>query len=503
MNSSVSTLAQVVNLILNFISRTFFIKILGEQYLGLNGLFVNLLNILAFSELGIGSAITFALYQPLADNNISQIKALMRLYKKCFHVIAIILFIGGIIMMPFLPNMIAGKTNVGNIFIAFALYLTNSVLSYLWSYKRSIFVASQLGYINTLNQMFYNTLMQIVQILFLLFIPSYYIYLLIQIFFTLISNFQISRLADKRFAYLIEKDIDKVNPSIISYLKKNIIGMISSKIGGVVVFGTDNIIISAFIGLAAVGKYSNYTLILNGVNSLLNQVVNAITPSIGNFKIEKSKVEQLNLFYLFTQLNAYIVFVISIMLILLFPGFIQYWLGSKFELSGLLTMIIVLGFFVNGLRNSNLNFMNAYGTFWEMRYKSLWEAGTNLALSLVLIKFTHLGIGAVVLGTIGANLIINAWWEPYIVLKKGIKSDEVRYAWLYLALLIFGSILIISVQFIGRYLTQVNFYLSVVVAILITIIVSLIYHFIVILFYPQSYRALTIKKSISLLKNLF
>lgn len=503
MNSGVAAIAQVVSLILNFVSRTFFIKILGEQFLGLNGLFVNLLNVLAFSELGIGSAITFALYQPLANQDVPQIKALMGLYRKAFHVIAIILIIGGLILMPFLPSMIAGQSNVGNVFIAFGLYLTNSALSYLWSYKRSIFIASQLGYINTLNQMIFNVLMQILQVLFLFLAPSYYIYLLIQILFTILSNFQISKLANEKFPYLMDKDIDKVDPKVLSYLKKNITGMISSKIGGVVVFGTDNVIISAFIGLAAVGKYSNYTLVLNGVNAVISQLVNAVTPSIGNFKIEKSKREQLGLFYKYTQLNAYIVLSISLILIMLFPGFIRLWIGDKYELSPFLTTLIVLGFFISGLRNSNLNFMNAYGTFWEMRYKSLWEAGVNLLLSLIFIKFTSLGIGSVVLGTIGANLIINAWWEPFIVLNSGIGVAEKKYIGLYANILITGSLLIILVQRVGQYLVQLNFFLSVVIAVAISLFIMLFYHCTVSFFYPKSYNPLKMRTLFSMLKKVF
>ncbi|WP_439818032.1 lipopolysaccharide biosynthesis protein [Weissella paramesenteroides] len=503
MNSSIAAVAQIINLILNFVSRTFFIRILGEQFLGLNGLFVNLLNILAFSELGIGSAITFALYRPLAEKDIPQVKALMELYKKAFHIIAIIVVIGGMFIMPFLPKMIAGSANVGNVFFAFTLYLSNSALSYLWSYKRSILIASQLGYINTVNQMVFNVVLQVVQIMFLFLMPSYSLYLAIQIIFTIASNYQISKLANKKFSYLTEKNIDKVEPSVISYLKKNIIGMLSSKIGGVVVFGTDNIIISTFIGLAAVGRYSNYTLVLNGINSVITQLVNAVTPSIGNFKINKDKKDQINLFYKYTQLNAYIILGASMMLIMLFPSFIQLWIGEKYRLSDTLTMIIVLGFFINGLRNSNLNFMNAYGTFWEMRFKSLWEAGVNLILSLLLINFTKLGIGAVVLGTIGANLLINSWWEPYIVLRNGINTLEKKYIGLYISILVLGSMFITLTQKIGDWMAKINFLVALIISVLISIIILLVFHCTLVVLYPKKYEPLRLKDLVGTVAKFF
>ena len=487
-NSGVATMTQIINLILNFVSRTFFIKILGEQILGLNGLFVNLLNILAFTELGIGSAITFSLYLPLAKKDIPQIQALMQLYRKTFHIIALIIFVGGIGIMLFLPKMIAGSPHVGNIFLAFSLFLANSIFSYLWSYKRSIFIASQRGYVNGLNQMIFNLAMQIVQIIFLFLTESYYIYLIIQILFTVASNLQISKLANRDFSYLNSKVHMRVDSKTIEYLKKNILGMVSSKIGGVVVFGTDNIIISSFIGLAAVGRFSNYTLVLNGVNAIIGQLVNAVTPSIGNFKIEKNKTEQVNLFYQYTQLNAYIVLFSAVVLSLLFPSFIRIWIGTEYQLSNSLTTIIVLGFFINGLRNSNLNFMNAYGTFWEMRYKSIWEAILNLFLSLILIRYTNLGIGAVVLGTVGANLLINAWWEPLIVLKYGIKISELKYIKLYLVLLISGSCLILVSQVLGNYLLNFDFIIATIIAIVTSAVLLVIYHVVLIIFYPNNYE---------------
>ncbi|WHQ49459.1 oligosaccharide flippase family protein [Lactiplantibacillus plantarum] len=261
-NSTVAIIGQFLSLLFSFVSRTIFIRVLGEQYLGLNGLFTNLLNILSFAELGIGSAIVFSMYRPLSEHDIPQIKALMFLYKRCYHIIALILMFGGAVILIFLPYLIAGKYDVGNIYIAFLLYLLNSVLSYFWSYKRSIFVANQEGYINSFNQLIFNVVMQSIQIIFLVMYKSYYVYLVIQIVFTVLSNWQISKLANKRYPYLKERVTERVEKKTLSYLKRNVIGMISSKIGGVVVFGTDNLLLSGFIGLAAVGKYSNYTLII-------------------------------------------------------------------------------------------------------------------------------------------------------------------------------------------------------------------------------------------------
>lgn len=500
-NSFFAVSAQFLNLIFSFVSRTIFIRILGEDYLGLNGLFTNLLSILSFAELGIGSAIVFSMYKPLNSGDVNQVKALMLLYKKCYYIVAMILAFGGGIILLFLPKLIAGKYNVGNIYLAFILYLSSSIFSYFWSYKRSIFIADQRGFINSLNQLLFNVIMQILQILSLIIYRSYYIYLIIQIIFTIVSNWQISNLANKNYPYLKEKVTEPVDPNVINYLKKNVVGMISSKIGGVVVYGTDNLLLSSFIGLIAVGQYSNYMLIINGVTSLINQGLGAVTSSIGNLRVSSTKNKQLKIFFQYSQLVSYVSFFVSMFMILFFPPFISFWIGSKFILSPKLSLLIVLSFFVTSLRYSNLNFMNAYGTYWEMRYKSIVEATVNLVISFLLVKFTNLGISAVVLGTLISNICVNSWWEPLIVLKIAIKTSLREYFRFYIISLISGSFLILFVQKILQ-LNKINVFVSAIICLFISILSLFIFHIITItLAFPKKIERLTLSKSICRMKE--
>lgn len=500
MNSTVAIVGQFTNLLFSFVSRTIFIRILGEQYLGLNGLFTNLLSILSFAELGIGSAIVFSMYKPLSNNNKGQIKALMKLYQKCYYIVALILAMGGAIVLLFLPHLIAGKYNVGNIYLSFVLFLTSSIISYFWSYKRSIFIANQEGYINSLNQLLFNITMQMMQIGLLYIYKSYYLYLTIQIIFTLLSNWQISRLADKHFPYLTEQVTEKVETKTLEYLKKNVIGMISSKIGGVIVFGTDNLLLSGFIGLTAVGQYSNYMMIINGITSVINQGLGAVTASIGNLRVTGTTEKQSEVFFQYSQLVSYISFFISIFLILFLPSFITFWIGSKFVLTPILSFLIVISFFVTSLRYSNLNFMNAYGTYWEMRYKSVIEAGVNLVISFVLITETKLGIASVVLGTLLSNLIVNSWWEPWIVLHVAIKTSFSKYVKFYCISLVCGVFMIGGMQKYCDF-SQLNIFLAGAITLLISLVAVLIYHIITItIAYPKSYKYLKISNIIRMLR---
>lgn len=441
-NSLTASVAQTLSLLMSFVSRTIFIRVLGEQYLGLNGLFTNILSLLSFAELGIGAAITFSLYKPLAKHDDRQVLALMQLYRKVYHTIALIIFGSGLLMMPFLNILIKGSTDqVGNIQVAFFLFLMNSVCSYLWNYKRSIFFADQSGYINSLNLMFFQIGGQLLQICLLLVTPSYYLYLIVQIVVTIFSNLQISRSANKRYPFLMSKKKIKVPQETLNFLKKNVIGMMSAKLGGIVVLGTDNVILSSFLGLTTVALYSNYTLIMNGMTSVINQGISAVTASIGNLRAVGNLKKEKTVFYQYSLVSALIGLTVSVGMVTFFSPFINLWVGRRFVLEETTTLLIVIGFFVSQLRQANINFTNAYGLYWEQRLKSVVESVVNFVVSLVLIIVFHAGIDSVILGNLASNLLVNAWWEPVIVLKYGLKSSKremIFYAKFYLVELLVG-----------------------------------------------------------------
>ncbi len=208
------------------LSQDFFIHELGAKYLGLNGLFLNILSILSFADLGIGSAITYSLYKPLHDGNRENILSLMKLFRFVYRIIAIVIFLMGMLLLPFLTYFIADKnlsSTVGNVYWAFFLALMNVVVSYLLSYKRSLIIAAQLGYIDSLNILSFNIVTQIFQILFLIIFHSFYLYLFVQLLLTFLSNVHITMIANKRFPYL--KDLSnakRVSKDVVDYLKKTL-----------------------------------------------------------------------------------------------------------------------------------------------------------------------------------------------------------------------------------------------------------------------------------------
>jgi len=487
-NSLVASISQLVQLIMQFVSRSVFINILGAEFLGLNGLFLNILGYLNFAELGIGSAITFSLFDPLVNEDNKQISAIMNLFKKWYRYIALFVLIGGGIVTPFIPHLIHGGTshlNI-NVYIAFLLALSNSFFSYLLTYKRTLLLADQRGYINTLNTVGYNIIGQCLQILTLYLFENFYLYLFIQTAIMVTSNYHVSKVVDRLYPYLNEFPQERVSNNVVVYMKKNIGGMLSAKIGGVIVNGTDNLLLSYYIGLTSVAMYTNYTMIITGLTQVMGQLISSVTASIGNLGVsDESKKKQEEVFYKYFYISSLLSILVAVGFAAFSSTFVTLWIGHTMVYSFLPLLIISLNFVFQSLRQSVINYTNAYGLYWYARWKSIFEAIVNLVVSWILVKYFDLGISGVLMGTITSNLLVNVYWESIIVLRYGLKIKVLRFLRLYISY-IFGSaiVILITVYIVDKFYGQ-----KILNGILITILSELvaIVMFILVnkIFYPK------------------
>lgn len=435
-NSSVKNLiyafiGQAVGVAINFFARIVFLKILTTEYLGLNGLFSNILSMLSLMELGVGSAMTFSLYKPLATKDKEKVKSLMSLYRKAYITIGILILIIGIAITPLLPYFIEEMPNISeNINIIYILFVVNTAISYFYSYKRSLINSDQKRYIATMYRYGFYFFLNIAQIIVLLVTKNYIWYLLTQIIFTFMENVAISKKADKMYPYLKEKNINKLEKKDTDKIKKNVTAMVGHKIGGIVVNGTDNILLSKFVGLIPVGIYSNYYLIINALNMILGQIFISITASVGNLVAIESKEKTYDIFKKTFFLNFWIYGFSSICLMTLFNDFITIWLGSEYLFSIDIVIILVINFYVTGMRKAVLTFRDATGLYWEDRYKPLVESVVNLIASIILVKI--LGTVGVFIGTFISTMTTCFWVEPYILYKYefglNIKAYLKKYA---------------------------------------------------------------------------
>lgn len=456
LNSSVLTLVQIFTILVKFITQTIFIRYLGKNFLGLNGLFTNVLNILSFAELGVGSAIVFSLYVPLAKQDKKSISALMNLFKKAYDTIGIVIAISGLVMVPALPLLIKDYSQLNNVTYYFILYLSNSVVSYFFTYKRSLLIADQREYISALNQLKYTALQVVLQVAVLYFFHSYACYLWVQIICTILSNFTISRKVDKLYPYIKEHKDSRIDKQELRTIRNNIIGMVGSKIGSIVVRSTDNLLLSAFMGITIVGLYSNYLLIVTSISGVLTKLVSSVTASVGNLIAENNHHRTFEVFKSHFMINFFIVAITAGCLLVSLNPFIKFWAGPSYTLAWTTVIVIVLNYFFDQLRQSSLTFITAYGLFVANGKKSVVEAIMNFVLSLTLLVGFNLGIKGVLLGTILTNLLLNSWWEPFLLFNHGFgfKNEYQKFYLLTYA----GNCLIILTAIFG--ISKFIFYLD-------------------------------------------
>lgn len=416
---------QLSGTILSFICRTLFINILGTNYLGINGLFGNILSMLSLAELGIGSAIIYSMYKPLAEKDERETKALMGFYASAYFVIGCVVAVAGLVLVPFLDYLIKDKPNIPHLTVIYLMFLANSVVTYFFAYKRSIISADQKNYINTINEMKFNFLQNIVQIILLIVTKNYFIYLTIQIICSFMVNIAISKKADKMYPFLKNGKKEYLSKEDKKDIFKNTSAMMSHKIGNVVVNGTDNVLISSFVGVYWVGLYSNYIMIINIINGLINQIFASVTASIGNLNALEDSEKSNKIFNVLFFINFWLYGFCSISLFVLLNPFITMWIGKKYIMDNYIVIIIVINFFVMGMRQSVIIYNSTLGLFWNDRFKPWFEAVINLAASIVLMK--KFGIVGVFLGTFISTMTTSFWVEPYILYKHRFRKRISAY----------------------------------------------------------------------------
>lgn len=424
-NLIIGVFGQIFSQVLSFTSRTVFLYYLGVTYLGVSGLFSNIFSILSIAELGIGSAIIFSLYKPLAENDYKKISALMNLYSKAYTIVGLIIFAAGLSLTPFLDYIVKERSLIKDFSLIYLLYLLNTVITYFFSYKRALFNADQKNYVNVLNENLFSLLMKISQILVLIIARNFILFILIQIAFTFMANYSIYIKADKLYSYLKLNKKLKLSKDELSMIKKSISALFLLKIGAVVVNSTDNLLISSFLGIKWVGVYSNYYLIISLIQAFISQVHNSITSSIGNLINKECKEKSLDVFNKLLFLNFLIYGFTCIGLFNLLNPFIKLWIGDKFLLSDAVVFLIVLNFFIMGMRRVLWVYNNALGLFYQFRYMPFIEVIINLIMSILLLK--KFGIAGIFLGTIISTLATYFIAEPYILYTQYFKKNLMNY----------------------------------------------------------------------------
>ena len=481
-NSAMSIVTQVLTVVLNFAVKTVFIKMLNDEYLGVNGLFTNIITMLSLADLGIGIAIPYSLYKPLAKKDEHKINVLMNFYKKVYTIIGIAVLLIGLSLTPFLGLIIKDiPKNVPHLSLIYILFVIHSASSYFFVYKKFLIDSDQKGYITSRIIFTFSTLLSIIQIILLITTKNYILFLLSSIILVIIQNIYISSKANKLYPFIKNKTDEKLEKEDMEGIKKNVSSLFIYKVGTVIMNGTDNIIISKFIGLIIVGFYSNYVLIINSITTVLNQIFNAITSSIGNLVVTTNKKRSKEVYDNLNFANFWLYALFGVCIIVLINPFINIWIGKKYVMGFSIVFLLVLNFYVLGMQSVTNSFRNAYGLFWIAKYRPIIMVIINIAISVVLVQF--IGIEGVLIGTLISRLVTTAWLDPYIVHKYGFEISPKSYYIDYLKyLVIFIAISTILNYFVSMIAIN-NIFILILIAILVVISVNVI---LVLLFFKTS-----------------
>lgn len=414
-NTVYAFMSQGATSILSFITRTVFIYTLGNTYLGLNGLFSDILTLLSLAELGVGSAIIYSMYKPVAENDERKIGALISLYGKVYTIIGVIITIIGLVLTPFLSFFISDMPNIANLNIIYLLYLLNTSLSYFFIYKRSMLIATQQIYIASKIQIFASLLQNIIQIIILLLFKNFILYLIVQVVFVLIINMSISIYVDKKYTYLKKYKNESVDKKTKKEIIKNVTAMFLNKISSAIVTSTDNILISKYVSTIILGYYSNYVLFINLIRQVLAKIFESITGSVGSFVASESKEKSYETFNKILFINFWIVGLSTTMLFILVNPFIDMWIGESYKLNIWIILFICINLYMRLIRNAVIVFIDTYGLFWNTKWKCVAEATINLIASIIYLKVFNWGLTGVLLGTFTSNILTNFWIEPYVI----------------------------------------------------------------------------------------
>ena len=411
---------------MHFITRTVFIATLGKAYLGINGLFSNILMVLSLAEFGVGNAILFKLYEPIAKEDHRRIAVLMKFYKSAYRVIGLSVAAIGLLLVPFLPMLINDYDRLTelhiNVAFIFLLFLLRTVSSYLFfAYKSAIIEANQKQYLINLISYFFTIGASILQIICMYLFHNYIVYVSIMIGQIICQNIAVAILSDKMYPYISEHTDDKLDRQEVADIFKDCGALFLYKLNNVVLKATDNIVISRFIGIETVGLYSNYYILYTTINSLFAKVYNAVSHSLGNLHVGSDREHEYKIFEAVMLITAILGGTAFIGIFVCADELVDTWIGKDWLIAQPFAMLMGLELYTLSFRVALSNYRTTMGLFQQAKYRPLAGMIINLVVSVALVR--NWGISGVLVGTIVADWTTMMWFDPIIIHKYGFKGE--------------------------------------------------------------------------------
>lgn len=424
-NMVVAMINKILMMFLPFLARTVMIQKMGVEYLGLNSLFTSILSVLSLSELGFSSAIVYSMYKPIAEDDYKTVGMLLKFYKNVYRIIGCIIMGLGLIILPYIENFIASDYPDGiNIYMVYLIFLFNTGVSYfLYAYKNSVLIAAMRDDLSSFFDMLRSVVMNLLQVTVLLIFCDYYIYALIMPLTTICNNIVTSMVVDKKYPEF------KCNDNLPKESRREIMSRVSAlighKLGGTVFTSVDSAVISAFIGLEVLGKYSNYYLIFTSVFALVSTVMSSIQSVIGNSLVCKSESENYDIFNELQYVNSWCTCVCSCCLVCLYQPFMRLWVGSTNMLDDMIPVLLATYFWIKSSRRVTYTYKEAAGLWREDMLKPYISVLVNLSANIILVKL--IGLPGVIISSIIAIALIEIPWENKILFAKCFRKSPLVY----------------------------------------------------------------------------
>lgn len=405
-----------VLLFLPFVTRTLILRLLGASFLGIGTLFSSILSFLSLTQLGLDSAIVYVMYKPIAENDTEKICALLNYYKRLYRIIGIVILFFGTVIVPFLPLLINGDAPEGiNIYILYYIYLLESVIGYFFcGYKRCLIVAHQRSDVNSNVNTVINLIVQFSKIFAVYFSRSFYVYALVPVIGTLLSNFSTAIITIKMYPTYVPKG--QVGIEIKNEIKKKLTGLFGTRLNAMVVHSADVMVISAFLGLSMTAKYGNYHYIMSSITGFVTMLSTSMTAGIGNKLVTDGIDESYKLFKNLSFMNSWVVGWASVCFICLYEPFIKLWVGKDMQLGIGFVILFVFCFYIHEIQRTMFSFKDAMGLWHKDKVRPYASMIINIVLNLVLLHI--FGIYGVVASTVIAFLI-SLPWVNRIIYKNG------------------------------------------------------------------------------------
>ena len=417
---------QVINVVIKFIIRTIFIRTLGKSYLGIDGLFSNILTMLSLSELGVGSAIIFKLYEPIARKNYHRIVILINWYKNVYRIISIIFLLLGLGLIPLLPYIINDYDKLQflniNVTLIFILYIFETISSYLFfAYKSAIIKANQKEYIINIVGYISTIICGIIQIVFLIIYPKFEIYVAVVVIQVIGQNIICAKLSDRMYPYINEKIDEKLPLYEIKEIFKDCGALLIYKLNAIVLKATDNIVLSIFLGLDVVALYSNYYIFYSTIQLFFYKVFSSTAHSLGDLHTTNNIKHEYENFEVFIIIAMILGGTAGVGIFCVSDEFIKCWVGSEWIINQPFSLLMGLELLTVAISQMLSQYRTSMGLFQQAKYRPLFGMIINIILSLVWVK--KFEIYGVIAATVVSEWVTIMWYDPIIIHKYGFKNQ--------------------------------------------------------------------------------